>query len=98
MLLVEVEDRRAVTLEPIIQQYVLPRSHVISDGWATYANIDPIRNGIYVFNHCQHSVNPHNPDIHTINVDNMWMRAKRKLRAQFDTSEQLCQLSSRVYV
>ena len=48
MLLVEVEDRRAVTLEPIIQQYVLPRSHVISDGWATYANIDPIRNGIYM--------------------------------------------------
>jgi hypothetical protein len=45
--LVEVPDRRAATLIPIIQQHILPGTHVISDGWAAYANIDQINGGIY---------------------------------------------------
>jgi hypothetical protein len=28
-------------------------------------------------------VNPDNPDIHNQNIENMWMRVKRKLRRQF---------------
>jgi hypothetical protein len=28
-------------------------------------------------------VNPDNPDIHTENIENMWMRVKQKLRRQF---------------
>src|SRR3954465_8321067 len=42
--LVEVPDRSAATLEPLIERYILPGTHVISDGWAAYANIDRIAN------------------------------------------------------
>ena len=35
--LVEVPDRRAVTLKEAIVQYILPGTHIISDGWAAYA-------------------------------------------------------------
>ena len=90
--LVEVPDRRAVTLEALIQQYILPGSHIFSDGWAAYGNIDAIANGVYmhsVVNHRQAFVDPNNPNIHTNNVENLWMRAKRKLRMQFGTSEVL---------
>jgi hypothetical protein len=31
-------------------------------------------------------VNPDNPDIHTENIENMWMRVKQKLRRQFGMS------------
>jgi hypothetical protein len=30
--------------------------------------------------HDTNFVNPDNPDIHTQNIENMWMRVKRKLR------------------
>ena len=36
-------------------------------------------------------VNPDNPDIHTQNIENMWMRVKRKLRRQFAMSRALFQ-------
>ena len=36
-------------------------------------------------------VNPDNPDIQTLNIENMWMNVKRKLRRQFGTSRVLFQ-------
>ena len=45
--LVEVPDRTAANLEPIIRRWILPGTHIISDGWAAYANIENIANGIY---------------------------------------------------
>lgn len=92
--LVEVPDRTAATLEPIIERFILPGSHIMSDGWAAYANIDNIGNGIYMHDvvvHQRNFVNPRNPDVHTENVENMWMRAKRKLRRQYGTSHDLFQ-------
>jgi hypothetical protein len=41
--------------------------------------------------HDANFVNPVNPDIHTQNIENMWMRVKRKLRRQFGTSRALFQ-------
>ena len=90
--LLEVPDRRARTLEPLIEQHILPGSHIMSDGWASYMNIANIRNGNYM-----HSVviREHNfvdlddPDVHTQTVENMWMRAKRKLRREYGTSREL---------
>jgi hypothetical protein len=35
-----------------------------------------------------HDPNFVNPDIHTQNIENMWMRVKRKLRRQFGTSRE----------
>ena len=64
----------------------------MSDMWAAYAHIQDINNGIYMHaqvNHSHHFVYPIDPDIHTQNVENMWMRAKRKLKRQFGTSPEL---------
>jgi len=90
--LVEVPDRTAATLQHHIRLHILPGSHIISDGWAAYANIDTIRGGVYthqVIIHQQHFVDPADSDIHTQNVENMWMRAKRKIKRQFGTSRDL---------
>ncbi|KAK6990124.1 hypothetical protein BgiMline_013399 [Biomphalaria glabrata] len=92
--LVEVPDRRAATLEQCIVQHILPGSHIISDGWAAYANIPQIGQGIYshsVIVHQQNFVDPLDPEIHTQNIENLWMRAKRKLKRQFGTSGALFQ-------
>lgn len=90
--LVEVANRTAATLEPLIQRYILPGTHIMSDGWPSYANIERIDNGIYIHDvvvHQRHFVDPDDRNIHTENVENMWMRAKRKLRRQFGTSRAL---------
>ena len=91
-ILVEVPDRAAATLEPIIRRWILPGSHIISDGWAAYANIDQIGNGIYTHSvvvHERHFVDPDHPAIHTQLIENTWMRAKKKLRRQHGTSVDL---------
>jgi len=90
--MIEVQDRRAQTLEPLIQRHILPGSHIISDGWASYANISNIAHGIYmhsVVNHSLNFVDPQDANIHTQNIENMWMLAKRKLKRQFGTSREL---------
>jgi transposase-like protein len=90
--IMEVPDRRAETLEHCIMQHILPGSHIISDGWAAYANIDRIGHGIYshsVIIHQQNFVDPQDAEIHTQNIENLWMRAKRKLKRQFGTSGDL---------
>ena len=38
-----------------------------------------------------HDVNFVNPDIHTLNIENMWMNVKRKLPRQVGTSRALLQ-------
>ena len=44
---VEVQDRRRVTLENIIKEVLLPGTHIVSDGWAAYGYLNEIGNGIY---------------------------------------------------
>lgn len=64
----------------------------MSDAWRAYNNVDQIGGGIYehqVVVHEHHFVDPDDRTIHTQRVENMWMRAKRKLRRQFGTSEAL---------
>jgi IS1 family transposase len=90
--LLEVPDRRAATLENLVEQFILPGTHIISDGWAAYANLDQIAHGVYTHSvvvHQRNFVDPNDPTVHTNLVENMWMRAKRKLRRQFGTSEEL---------
>lgn len=90
--LIEVPNRRGDTLLPIIQQWILPGSRIISDGWAAYANINQIGGGIYVHDvivHERNFVDPNDPSVHTQMIENTWMRAKKKLRRQHGTSAAL---------
>ena len=87
--MVQVENRREGTLRALIEQHIRPGTHIISDGWAAYANISTIGNGIYshsVINHSENFVHPLDPNIHTQNIENAWMRVKRKLKRQSGTS------------
>ena len=43
-------------------------------------------------------VNPLHPDVHTQNVEDLWMIVKRKLRLQFDTTRQLFDTYLREFV
>jgi len=50
--MIEVQDRRAQTLEPLIERHILPGSHIISDGWASYANLEHSTRNIHALG-CQ---------------------------------------------
>ncbi len=66
--LVEVPDKTAATLEAIITEWVQPGTRIISDGWASYANLDNLHGGIYkhdVVIHERHFVDPDNESVHT---------------------------------
>ena len=83
MFLVEVPDRSAATLEREIRVHILPGSHIVSDGWASYVNIERTAGGIYkhdVVVHDSHFVDPNDAEVHTQNAENMWSRAKRKIQ------------------
>jgi transposase-like protein len=90
--LVTVPNRNAATLQALILKHILPGSHIMSDGWAAYAGIPALGGGIYehsVVVHQHNFVDPMDCDVHTQSVENMWMRAKRKLKRQFGTSRAL---------
>jgi hypothetical protein len=70
----------------------LCQGQLLSDGWRAYHRLDQIANEIYqheVVMHEQNFVDPLHRDIHMQTVENLWMRAKRKLRRQFGISRQL---------
>lgn len=90
--LVIVPDRTEETLREMTLQWILPGTHIMSDGWRAYGNIDTWQHGIYTHStviHQQNFVDPLDDEVHTQLVENMWMRAKRKLRRQCGTSNEL---------
>ncbi|XP_047146191.1 male abnormal protein mab-31-like [Hydra vulgaris] len=54
--LVEVPDRTAESLQNAILEFILPGSHIVSDGWASYAGIERLNDGIY--SHAKHGPSP----------------------------------------
>ncbi|XP_023227199.1 uncharacterized protein LOC111627794 [Centruroides sculpturatus] len=91
--LVEVPNRKAQTLFPIIEQYVLPGSRIISDDCSAYAKIGQINDGIYQHDsvHERDFVDGIDPEIHTQHIKNMWSRAKQKLKHQYYKNTKLFQ-------
>ena len=90
--LVRVEQRNADTLLPLIEQWIQPGTHIMSDGWAAYNGIENIGGGIYsheVIIHEDNFVDPNNRRIHTQNVESMWARAKRVFKRNYGTSGNL---------
>ena len=66
--LVEVPNQTRQTLEEAIQAHILPATHIISDGWASYGRIKDIQGRIYTYDviiHDSFFVDPDDPEIHT---------------------------------
>ncbi|XP_071506451.1 uncharacterized protein [Diadema antillarum] len=80
--LVEVQQRDAATLLPIIQQWVAPGSIVWTDMWRAYNNLPnlPQQYQHGVVNHTFNFVDP-NTGVTTNRVESMWQRAKAKFKA-----------------
>ena len=74
--MVVVPDRTAATLEACILQHCLPGTHIINDGWTAYRNIANLGHGIYQHSVVVHECNfvhPDDAEVHTQNVQNLWM-------------------------
>ena len=92
VLLREVPDRREVILRQLILEWILPGMRIVLDGWVAYANIQTMDGDVYMHDvviHEQHFVDRDDYEVHTQNIENMWMRVKRKYPRQFDTSREL---------
>lgn len=81
--IVQVPNRKAETLLPIIAQKILPGTTIVSDSWRAYNNITNIGSDFthLTVNHRLNFVNPRDPNSHTQNVENLWRWAKRKFRS-----------------
>ena len=83
LLSMAVPNRRTDTLFPLIQEWILPGTRVISDSWASYAAIKQRSQGTLthaVVNHKLTFVHPEDPSIHTNHIENMWMCTKSKIK------------------
>ncbi len=88
--LVEVARRDRATLLPLIRQYIRPGTRILSDDWASYAQIAAIPGQNYshdAVNHSQNWVDPQDPTVHTQTVEGMWSHVKRYLRQKYGTNK-----------
>jgi transposase-like protein len=89
---VVVPDRTAATLLPLIQQFVLPGTRIISDGWSAYAQIENIPEQNYhhvVVNHSLFYVDPFD-GTHTNTIEGKWNGMKKAIPRQgFKTDKML---------
>ena len=86
--LVPVEQRNADTLLPIIQQYILPGTTIVSDCWAAYNNIANLGYQHLTVNHTYNFVGPI-AHAHTNNVENFWMLSKVRNKKERGTKNDL---------
>ena len=57
----------------LIQQWALPGTHIISDGWVAYKNLNQLNDSVYLHDvviHDQNFVDPIHPNMQTQNVEN----------------------------
>jgi IS1 family transposase len=75
-----VSNRRQEVLLPLIEKWILPGSHIMSDGWNAYQNIDTLSGGKYMHDviiHCENFVAPNNDVVHTQSIESTWGRLKK---------------------
>jgi hypothetical protein len=83
-----VERRDTETLLPLIQQWCLPGTIIVSDGWRAYESLPILGFQHEVVVHENHFVDP-NTGIHTNNVEAFWQRCKRRFKRMYGTSRTL---------
>ena len=78
--MVEVADRSASTLLPIIFKHLRPGTTIISDEWRAYSSLAS-RGMIHLtVNHSLNFVNPNN-GAHTQSIESTWSQVKRMMRS-----------------
>lgn len=85
--IVPVNQRNAQTLLPILQQYVLPGTTIVSDFWRAYINISNLPENYthLCVNHQLHFVDP-DSGAHTQTIEGTWMHFKRRHKEEMGTS------------
>jgi transposase-like protein len=83
-----VDDRSANTLLPLIQEWCLPGTIIVSDGWAAYNGVVNLGFEHRVVIHENHFVDPLT-GTHTNNVEAYWQRCKRRFKRMYGTSHAL---------
>ena len=84
--LVAVPRRDAATLLPVIQQYVLPGSTIVSDCWRAYNTLPQLGYQHLTVNHNIQFVNPQN-DACTNHIECYWKNAKTRNKRECGTTK-----------
>jgi transposase-like protein len=86
-----VPDRSAATLMPIITQYILPGTTIMSDQWRAYNGIAAAAGMGYTHetvNHSLHFINP-NTGANTQRIERSWKSAKERNKRHNGTHRQM---------
>ena len=86
--MVPVDRRDAATLLPIIQQFILPLTTIVSDLWGAYNTVGNLGYARLTVNHSVNFVDPLT-FAHTNAVENFWMRSKFRSKKERGTSANL---------
>ena len=78
MFLVTIEDRSAATLIPLIKQYILPGTKVMSDCWKAYTTLQDEGYIHGTVNHSIEFVNSQTGD-HTQTIESTWHTVEQSL-------------------
>ena len=89
------KDRSANTLIPIIKQFIKPGSVIYSDSWRAYSRLGEEGYTHYTINHKENFVHPNNPNIHTQNIERLWLDLKQWAKRPGVRSEYLKQYFAR---
>ena len=91
----EAGHRDKGTLIPIIQQYILPDSVIISDQWGAYKTLKNLGYTHYSINHCENFVDVADSNIHTQNIERLWRDVKEWVKRPGIKSKYLFQYLAR---
>ena len=88
--IIPVERRDAATLLPIIQNFILPGTTIMSDMWAAYGRIDqlPELYQHYTVNHSENFVDP-DTGAYTQTIESTWNQFKRRHKEEMGTARHL---------
>lgn len=76
-----VYDRSEAHLTHLIRQHVLPGTHIMTDGWAAYANLSSMGYTHSVVIHDDNFISPDDNSVHTQKIEATWCSLKRFIRA-----------------
>ena len=79
--MVEVQDRSAATLLPIILKHVRPGTNIISDEWRAYSQLSSQGMSHQTVNHLVNFIDP-STGAHTQGIESTWAQTKRMMRRE----------------